>query len=277
MTHDPPPDALVIRSTVRELVTTWQSTCDYIRSAFGMIQDAQDRLNATFNLGSAFGMTIEPGSHSRGANWSSPNEAIDRLRIDAWHQIVQRMELRRILSVSRWQELSKMVEKGEMPEITIENVSALASGHSQNIGAILEESIREVYDWLRPRIFGQGAKYKTNDRVEVGRKVVIPHGLEQYNTLIGKHRASYHFYQQLIAMENVFSVLDGHGWIAKTPNGQLIDAINASPDGTGETDFFRFKCYQNRNLHLEFLRTDLLAKFNAVAGGKNLKPGKEAA
>jgi hypothetical protein len=34
--------------------------------------------------------------------------------------------------------------------------------------------------------------------------------------------------------------------------------------------------YKNGNLHIEFLRTDLVQKFNAIAAGVVLKPGKES-
>ena len=62
----------------------------------------------------------------------------------------------------------------------------------------------------------------------------------------------------------------GNGTI-KTHRGPLIDAIEAAKDGTGETEYFRFRCFRNRNLHLEFKRLDLVAKLNAVAGGMRLR------
>jgi hypothetical protein len=68
----------------------------------------------------------------------------------------------------------------------------------------------------------------------------------------------------------VFHALDGNGTI-KTHRGPLIDAIEAAKDGTGETDYFRFRCFRNRNLHLEFKRLDLVAKLNTVAGGMRLR------
>ena len=52
---------------------------------------------------------------------------------------------------------------------------------------------------------------------------------------------------------------------------QLIDAIEAAKDGTGETEYLRFRCFRNRNLHLEFKRLDLVAKLNAIAGGMRLR------
>ena len=57
----------------------------------------------------------------------------------------------------------------------------------------------------------------------------------------------------------------------KTYHGELYDAITDSPDGNGKTQYFKFKCYLNGNLHLEFLRADLVVKLNAVAGGNRLK------
>jgi len=68
--------------------------------------------------------------------------------------------------------------------------------------------------------------------------------------------------------------LDGNGTI-KTHRGPLIDAIEATKDGTGETEYFRFKCFRNRNLHLEFKTLDLVAKLNAVAGGMRLRSQRE--
>src|SRR5438874_1244611 len=76
--------------------------------------------------------------------------------------------------------------------------------------------------------------------------------------------------QHIRAIDNVFHALDGNGTI-KTHRGPLIDAIEAAKDGTGETDYFRFRCFRNRNLHLEFRRLDLVAKLNAVAGGMRLR------
>ena len=76
--------------------------------------------------------------------------------------------------------------------------------------------------------------------------------------------------QNIRAIDNVFHALDGNGTI-KSHRGPLIDAIEASKDGTGETEYFRFRCFRNRNLHLEFKRLDLVAKLNAVAGGMRLR------
>ena len=82
---------------------------------------------------------------------------------------------------------------------------------------------------------------------------------------MGHHRE-----QNIRAIDNVFHALDGNGTI-KTHGGPLIDAIETAKDGTGETQYFKFRCFRNRNLHLEFKRLDVVAKLNAVAGGMRLR------
>lgn len=42
--------------------------------------------------------------------------------------------------------------------------------------------------------------------------------------------------------------------------------------GADETAYFRFRCFKNGNLHIEFKRLDLVARLNQVAGGARLKP-----
>jgi hypothetical protein len=64
-------------------------------------------------------------------------------------------------------------------------------------------------------------------------------------------------------------LLDGKG----VPGGYaspLMDAIQTSRTGTGETDYFEFRCCVNRNLHITFKRLDLVKQLNAVAGGNAL-------
>jgi hypothetical protein len=78
----------------------------------------------------------------------------------------------------------------------------------------------------------------------------------------------------------VFTALDGKGMIAKGSwQSKLADAINTTPVsvGRGETDYFRFKCYRNRNLHLEFKRPDLVERLNQMAGGMRLRDKREEA
>jgi hypothetical protein len=84
---------------------------------------------------------------------------------------------------------------------------------------------------------------------------------------------------QIGALDRVFHLLDGAGYVSRTYLGELGDAINAVPveSPAGRTKYFAFKLYRNGNIHLEFLRPDLVDKLNQIAGGKRLRAGSVAA
>jgi len=56
------------------------------------------------------------------------------------------MELRRLLSIRRRTELDSQIEKGELPDITEENVLALFETSAANVNVYLEEAVQEVFD-----------------------------------------------------------------------------------------------------------------------------------
>lgn len=76
---------------------------------------------------------------------------------------------------------------------------------------------------------------------------------------------SYHHQNEIRAIDNVFHLLAGVP-LSQSHHGDLYDAIYQSKDGTGQTEFFKFKCFANRNLHLEFRRMDLVDRLNVLAG-----------
>jgi hypothetical protein len=110
---------------------------------------------------------------------------------------------------------------------------------------------------------------KTNTEFELGKRVILTWMVEKgWNR--GKFRVNYHRDKHLTALDNVFYMIDGKGPI-KSYHGPLYDAITDSPDGTGKTEYFKFRCCINGNLHLEFLKPALVAKLNAIAGGNRLR------
>ena len=60
-------------------------------------------------------------------------------------------------------------------------------------------------------------------------------------------------------------MLDGKA-LSAYRDGDLSKAIEAAEGGIGETEFFRFKCFGNGNLHIEFRRMDLVDQLNAIGG-----------
>jgi len=232
-----------------------------------LVAPAEDQLNAVFKLDEWRGVRVE----TRHINFNDPDGAIAELRKNMWDRLISQLEIRRLMSIRAAAELDEQIKKGELPEITIENVTQIAHGFVSNIDKMLEDAVEEVFNWLRPRC----SDYKTNSELEVPPKVILSWMVERAWSGAG-FRINYHREQHLRALENVFSALDGRGSITKTYSGKLADAIQASgASGVGETEYFAFRCFKNRNMHLAFKRLDLLERFNAIAGGMRLRPAKE--
>lgn len=68
---------------------------------------------------------------------------------------------------------------------------------------------------------------------------------------------------RLLAIDSVMRVLDGRTPI-QNRHGELAEAIGR---GDTETEYFKFKCFKNGNLHLEFKRLDLVQRLNQIATG----------
>jgi hypothetical protein len=186
---------------------------------------------------------------------------------------IHALDIDKILSIKRGDEIRKKLDDGELPEITIQNIYEVFETLMQNTNNFAEEAVHEVYDWLRPHEGYRGSEYKTNQKYamfELGKKVIIPYIVERGWGGGGFH-VNYYREKNLIALDKVFYLLDGKSMMTEGYRSPLVDKINEGK-GAGETDYFSFKCYGNNNLHLEFKRIDLVKEFNRVAGGMNLKP-----
>ncbi|GMV18358.1 MAG: hypothetical protein AMXMBFR56_65820 [Polyangiaceae bacterium] len=269
-------EGLTKRQTVVELVAVYEREAEAIRQGFALLAGAEKRLNAAFTLGEWHGIRITDRHNRSRYDWDDPKDTLEQLKRDIWSILVDRLEVQRMLSVARSKQLNEQLERGELPDITVENVFAFAQGFIDNLDEMLGEAVEEVFNFLRPG--GRAAEYKTNSQLEVPRRVILTWMVDTWG--YGSHlfHVSYDRAEsQLRALENVFSALDGQGSIAKTHKGRLVDAINQSPDGKAETEYFKVVCYRNRNLHLEFKRLDLLEKFNRLAGGRRLRPKSDDA
>jgi uncharacterized protein DUF4942 len=265
------PTALIPRTTLTQMAENWQAAEEEIREAYRLLEAASQRLKIVFSQdGYFFGFQI--GMHSK--HYDTPEDLLKCARKDAWQSIIKRMELRRIMSVKAAEEMDKQLEGDELPDITAPNLIAMLEGTLAKAHDYIKDAVKEVYDYLRPSPeCWRFTEYKTNQKsqFELSGKVIITGACELWGR--EKFRVNNYREQMIRAIDNVFHSLDGNGTV-KTSRGPLVDAISdcLKSVGTGETDYFRFKCFKNSNLHLEFKRADLVAKLNQIAGGMNLKP-----
>jgi hypothetical protein len=251
---------LALHVNATQIITAYQQTCADIRTHFAGLVESEKRLNLAL------------ARHSDGANFDRPEDAIFRLRKKVWDVIVERLELRKFLSVGKWKLLQKQIDDGDMPDITHESVGQFVAGLVDMRQDMLADAVREVFERLRPRHeTSHSARYKSNSLMEIGPRVVIGWMVEGDH--VGGLRIRYESEQDLLAMERVFQMLDGRGEISKAHYSEISIAMKGGAR-SGETRYFAWRAHRNGNLHVRFRDLDLLAKFNAVAGGKTLRPEK---
>ena len=274
---------LAIRTTVKQLCAGFIAATIEIRECYARLHKVEGQLTDLFIIGGEKyeHMRIEGHNYNDRIDWTDPDGTIEKLKRQAWKVIAARLEVRRALSIRAAKELDEKLERGDLPDLTEENIWAWFKPFATSIEETFKEAIVEVFDWLRPREhYGDCvAKLKTNQknaRLEIGPRIIVSgcahHGYGRSRFRIGDWASP-----RLRAMENVFSMLDGQGGIGKTYYSEIENQVQADGNKTGafDTRYFKGRLYGNSNMHLEFKRLDLLARFNMSAGGANLKPADE--
>jgi hypothetical protein len=249
-----------------------------IETAYGILSEAQDELKSAFSCGGKFdtdfGVLPDRNHVTQNADAGSLKEVKEVIKRKAWRNLYASLEIDRIASIKRRDEIYKMLESGELPEITIESVFEIFEALNQNMNTFANESVLEVYKWLRPATDGwEMSKYKTNQKnatFELGKKVVKSRMVENKYSGAGFHVNHYNE-KYLLALDKVFHMLDGKSMM-QSYRSPLVDAINTSEGGEVVTEYFKVKMYRNCNAHIEFLRQNLVDEFNKICGGMNLKP-----
>jgi hypothetical protein len=267
--------SLTIHRNLPAMIAAYDESRSLIIDGFASINRARKVWNETFAIGD--GQTVNLSIAPRRGSWhdiTEPDEALKRLRIQTWTNIVDRIGLVNICSATRRKEMSEAIEKDELPEPTVKAVTNFLQTQLASLGTIFEEKVKAVFNKLRPC----NSKYKRNSEEEVPRSVVLSNVVEL--AINGNYRPRISSYcsnaAELLDIESLFDTLEGRGHIAKSWKSKLQQAIEERAPGSnqGETEFFRFRCFKNGNLHLEFKRLDLLAKLNQIAGGNRLRKTK---
>ena len=262
------------RKTVGQMIDQYDEAIRTARAGYAMLQKSQEMMREVMGAeGRSSMFSVVEG-------YREPSELIKeietKLRRDAWKSIINMTGVRRILSVKRAEELDKQLENWkDMPEITFENVMDTVNSMVGQSKDFLRDAIVEVYEFLRPGAYAQN-KYKTNQkngRWELGKKIIKSNIVNRGYS--GNYQLNYYYEKHFSAIDKVFYALDSKGF-PETYRSPLIDKINTTSmsDGIGETEYFKFKCYGNGNLHIEFKRMDLVTQLNRIASGATLRGSK---
>lgn len=210
-------ESIVSRATVRELVAAFERAERTVRESFRAISEAEQALNGVFALGETFpAIRVSASGEQLHDNFSDANRAIEIMTRAAWRTIVERLELKRFMSIKRWSALQDELyqrtnPRTQLPPITERNVLDFAHRYLEAAPEMLTEAVEEVFDWLRPHRHTTQGKLKTNTEMEIGPKAIVGYMVELGFT--GRFHVAYggHASQRLTALENVFSALDLEG------------------------------------------------------------------
>ena len=256
---------LIKRESLENMVAAYKTACRDIDQAFECLNDAKVRLESAYGTGGAisFDLVYQMRYNSR------PDELKNQVKKAAWQALLNRIEIKKIMSLEDINKIYKSFDDVKsIPEIELPTLMDITLGLLANAPQYAEKMAKEAYKILMPGTHERNP-YKTNQknaRRFLGKKVILtwlvePSYGDQYHVHYGRAE------DELMCVDKVFHTLDGKG-IPTGYRSPLVDAINTTPisKGYGETEYFRFWCYRNGNLHLEFKRHDLVRKLNQIAG-----------
>lgn len=273
-----PETALANRQTVRELVAVYERARARIFAAFAEIDAAELDLTRAFGKRTVADddyrvISVQGKYNNRAPQWSKPEATMEAIDREVWKCLTDKLEIKRMMSIAAAKELDEQLQKNELPPVSLESIEAMARGFQQQAPTFLEDSIREVFEFLRPH----NGRYKRNSQFEIPKRVVLEFMVEQswqgWRTQCHQHSGDRD--QRLVALENVLNSLDGNGSVCKTHHSDIYNALSEQGQ-FGATALFRYRAFQNGNLHLDWLRLDLLARLNQIAGGIRLKGERKA-
>jgi hypothetical protein len=258
-----------------EFEATAAFMADEYAAATATIRAAEAQIRAQeHRLRDAFASEIERASYnpfeismsfSGGHRTENIDRILDAFRRKAWAMLFDRLGVKKVMSVAKRAEFEARLEKGELPEITADAIVGVILGMVDSLKDFATEAAREVFEILRP----YRSEYKTNSAFRVGRRVILPHYVTPVWGGQGRFRVCHYRDAKLIAVDGVFHVLAGKG-VMGDRKGPLVASIEASTEGRGETEFFRWKGFKNGNLHLEFKRLDLVKELNFLGAGERV-------
>jgi Domain of unknown function (DUF4942) len=255
-------ETIIPRTTLSQLIAAYRQSDLELRQALALLLSAQRRLKESFRGDCSLDLARIIERHR--LSFEKPAEILASVKRDTWRALFAHPDLRRFFSVAASKKLAEQIETDtDLPEIEVNALLAMFDGTAASAGEFLEEAVIDVFEFLRPR----QPRLNTNSPCEIGQRVIIG-GAVSHKWNSSQFRVNPKYEDDIRAVDNVFHALDGQGTV-KTPRGPLVDAIEASSDGTGETSYFTFKCFSNGGLRLEFNCRDLLHKLNQIARGNH--------
>ena len=252
---------LVPYNTLVAMEESYRTAQREITEAFTLLDNAKKRLNAAFD--SNYMPVVPQGWHDYDLP-GYPKQVAEKLKRDAWLQVIKKTQIKNLLSDKRNRELDAQIEKGDIPNFTAKIVLDTLEKLTEDIPSLLRETVKEAYNYLHP----YHTKKKTNPKFELGKKVILDYAVDtQWGVYLTHNKEAV-----IRSIDNAFHLLAGKGPV-KYPS-DAVTAINTAiqnKEWSTETEFFSLKWYKLGSMHIKFKRIDLVDELNKMAGDGTLK------
>jgi hypothetical protein len=255
---------LDLKRTPAEYVKAYSEAVDKIEKAYSLLEDAKSVMKSIYGDTYAGNYDPLPRRNYYGA-LDAKEEVLSELKKRSWQSLLDIMQVEKLASDQRWDDIQKRLEKGDLPDITLEEIHLIYEQYVSNAGDMFAEALQEVADYLRPGRLSR-SHYKTNASYEIGDKVILTGHISH-----GFNKVNYYYRKSLINLDRVFHILDGKldRHLNNSYQSDLVDAINENWQ-EGETEYFEYKGYKNGNLHLKIKRTDLVEEMVKILAEREL-------
>lgn len=261
------------------IVENVQAAQAEVTRAFDLLHQAKERLTATIGHAPCYYDSLWQHNINDFNLRGKSTESVTHIRKNAWRYVVKLIGVREYMTDARKKALDAQIEKGDLPDFTVDNILSAGACWTLQTPQLLQESLQEVYDWLRPRHTRGVGALKTNHTFKIGPKVIIGGAVER-PWPGASFRISHYRENDFRSLGNVFSLLDGQG-VQYYPEDfvtRFTHSMQENPAASCYCDaYFQCKAFANGHLHITFRRGDLVEALNRMAGEMALQePGKEA-
>jgi predicted RNA methylase len=177
-----------------------------------------------------------------------------------WYYLAEAGDLQRVMDATAKAELRKQLAT-DPPEATVDSMAATLETLAAQSATIFRRGIATVFSNLDRR-------FRSHDGWAIGSRIILPSALGTFG--IWRSCGFVNTRETIIDVERVLYVLDGK--VPPTETDGIVGTINRGRPSYKasrydvQTEYIRARVFQNGNLHLWFLRRDLMLRVNQLIG-----------
>lgn len=234
------------------LIKEYQYAVIEIQKAFRLLIKAKGRMRAAFGV---YNDSILPNGLKDYNLDRDLISALKMLRSNAWKGLVEKTQLRKVISYHHAERLDRRLERGDLPELDQITFSNMVADLCGDLDHYFDGAVKELFQWF-------GAE-------SIGKMVIVCSAVSHYDSISMDSHSEHRF----SCLDNVFHILDGKGFARHdTDASVLIKEAIGEGEWSCETAYFHFRWFRNGNMHIKFKRLDLVRELNRISGGDSIKP-----